>query len=257
MRKFLFFLLFPFLLLSCEMQGKQSLCNSVAIMNLMCPTSVGDNLMMDSVLYKGKDKRVRFCYSYKESENREQYEEKLRNSDKNFMRYVELLDVVNYQEKNFLLYMTWADFDLQISYLDSKGNELLGFVYGKNEYNMSYDEVVSTFPNVMEESLREQKSKLPLELDLYTIMDSLSCDVNNNKVVLYFTIHDLNMDNRNIDTLFASIKSSTVENIISSYNLTYSAIYEHSWKFIYDYKMNGDSLSRFSVTWSDIDSSLD
>ena len=260
MRKFLFFLLFPILLLSCEMQSKQTLCNSVAMMNLMCPMSVGDTeLMFDSVLYKGKEKRIRFCYSFKASEDREQYEENLRKSGEKYLRFCELLDLAGTAQLNDIrLYMTWADFDLQISYLDSKGGVLQDFVYGKDEYNMSREEILATFPSVMKEAYRDVQSKLPMELDLSTVFDSLFCDTKNHRVVQYYTIHDFNMKNRNVDTLFASIKKGNVDYLVSNYNsLTFKAVYDYSWEIVYDYKMNGDSLARFSITWEDLDSSMD
>ena len=260
MRKFLFFLLFPILLLSCEMQSKQTLCNSVAMMNLMCPMPVvGTEVMFDSVLYKGKEKRIRFCYSFGASEHRERYEENLRKADEKFLRYCELLEYTESAELNELrLYMTWADFDLQISYFDTKGGILKDFIYGKDEYNMSREEVVATFPSVVEESSRELQLKLPMELDSLTVLDSLFCDTKNNRVVHYYTIHDLDLKHQNVDTLFARIKEDTIDYLLWHYNsLTFKAVSDYSWELVYDYKMNGDSLSRFSIFWEDLESAMD
>ena len=260
MSKFLFFLLFLILLLSCEMQSKQTLCNSVAMMNLMCPMPVvGTEVMFDSVLYKGKEKRIRFCYSFKASEDREQNEENLRKSGGKYLRFYELLDLAGTAQLNDIrLYMTWADFDLQISYLDSKGGVLQDFVYGKDEYNMSREEILATFPSVMKEAYRDLQSKLPMELDLSTVFDSLFCDTKNHRVVQYYTIHDFNMKNRNVDTLFAWIKKGNVDYLVSNYNsLTFKAVYDYSWEIVYDYKMNGDSLARFSIFREDLESAMD
>jgi len=259
MRKFLFFLLCPFMLLSCEMQSKQTLCASVAMANAMCPMPVGDTeLMFDSVLYKGKEKRIRFCYSFKASEDREQYEENLRKSGEKYLRFCELLDLAGTAQLNDIrLYMTWADFDLQISYLDSKGGVLQDFVYGKDEYNMSREEILATFPSVMKEAYRDVQSKLPMELDLSTVFDSLFCDTKNHRVVQYYTIHDFNMEGLNVDAIFAYNKKLIVDNLISNYNsLIFMAVSGYSWEFVHDYKMNGSSLSRFSITRKDLDSAM-
>ena len=258
MRKFLLWGVFPFLLLSCEMRSKQTLSTTVSMLNAMCPMSVRNTeLMIDSVLYKGNEKRVRFCYSIKESENRKENEEIVRKSDEEERLWglFELFGLFGVDQLNQLrLDMTRDNFDMQISYIDSKGGVLKNFVYGKDEYDMSQEEL---FSFVLEETLQDEQSRLPQDLDFSTVWDSLSCDTKNHRVVQYYTIHDFNMEGLNVDAIFAYNKKLIVDNLISNYNsLIFMAVSGYSWEFVHDYKMNGSSLSRFSITREDLDSAM-
>ncbi len=287
MRKFLLWGVFPFLLISCEMYDKQSLCAFVSWMNYMCPTPMEDSeLVLDSVLYKGRDRRIRLCYSYKESESREEYEACLRDPDIDFQRYRELMDWTNAPDawKELFRDMSNLDFDLQVSYFDSNGNVLLDLVFTKDEYNMTAQEVKDLYAGVLVESdLKKLQSRLP-EIQWYDerfVLDSLAYDLSERKAFLYLTACNLNLEGVNVDTFFLQgVKGPLILNAVFENHGVYhappvfdetegnyflwvdhgisphspaEAISEFGWEFVYRYKMDGKSLYEFSVSKEDVE----
>ena len=154
--------------------------------------------------------------------------------------------------------MSHADFDLQYSYLDPKGKVLLEWVFSKDEYNRTEQEVKNLYSDILvEPDLKDLQSRLPeiqndehYVYDERFVLDSLSYDLSERKAFFFMTVHDLNLEGGNKDSFFVLVKDALIEEQFLHY---YSmALRDFDWTYVYHYKMDGKPLYELSVSADDV-----
>lgn len=256
MRKYLLFSLFSFLLVGCAQQAKQSLVYYVAMENLLLPRSIGNGIMYDSIVYRGKEKQLSFCYSFEDGEDREAKEERIKNyDDKDYMWFGILDELIRSgaSSESVLIEASMAGLDLSYSYYNKKGEDIGQYVFSKNQYNLSPDDLEEVFDSLQNAYSQKVQTELPAEIDEYTICDSLLlCP---KKLVYCYTVHDWSVEKDSVESTFAIVKNNVMSSDFEGAR-NFEAVYNYGWIYEYVYYMDGKLLASYTIQKEDIENHI-
>ena len=253
MRKLFVCFLMILSLCSCEIGAKRELFVAVTMANFACPKSLDGRLFMDSILYKGREKQVRYCFSYAGAtdEYREVLENDIANIDSFVIHHLYWLELISdaADHNDFVQLVSLAKFGIEVAFLYADGTPIRECRYNTGDCAFSEDEVKLHYLMEMDSSLQNLRKNLPLVLDDGRTLDSIVCDASSRQFTYHYTIHDEKIDVDKMDQLSDTLKAERIEHFdIADYCLCTS--FDGKFKFNYTYQ--GSPLFSFSIDADDL-----